>query len=888
MTVPKNFDHQYIESKWLIAWDSDMYRYRGGETKERFIIDTPPPYPTGNFHLGNSLNWCYIDFIARYKRMKGYDVKFPQGWDCHGLPTEVKVETTQNITKNQISRAKFRALCESLTRENIGLMKGTMQRLAFSIDWSQEFVTMEKAYYAKTQKSFVQMYQKGLIYRDEHPVNWCPRCETAIAFAEVDYDSRSTILYHLFFEGSDSGSVEIATTRPELLGACVAVAVSPSDERYVRLIGGTVRTPLYDDEVAIIGDEAVDPTFGTGAVMICTFGDKQDVRWWKKHNLPLKKVIGKDGRMADKRYNGLTIGGAKECIIADLFDNKLLQKQERIEQNVGFHDRCKTPIEILSESQWFIKIDKDAILARAAEIEWIPSYMFHRLKNWTESVEWDWCISRQRIFATPIPVWYCDECGKVMVAEEQWLPLDPTQEAPRCVCECSSSSFTPEYDVLDTWMDSSLSALNAAGWPEAQYQTQFPTQLRPQGHDIIRTWAFYTILRSDALVGRKPWESVLVNGMVLGKDNQKMSKSLGNIIAPETVIEQYGTDALRQWAAIGGSVGSDVPYSTNDLKASSRFLTKLWNIFRFAMLHFSQGVQPVIYGSQNPSEIWLICNLIDLVDSVTSSMDRFAFDEALKEIRSFVWNTLADHYIEAVKGRLYERDAYCIAALHLALNTIVKLLAPFCPFFSEELFSHINPGSDSVHLHSWPVLFLKPLGAISSESTPTQGDVQQIAITASQKEVQEARRTGELVKEIIASVRRYKSEQRIALNARIEGIHVYLDRDMSYGAPDISNALNADIEYRTGEPDISEYVTEIGPNLGSLGPRFKSEVKRVVELIKSTPAKEIADQIATGSIMIDGREFLPTDFIVKKEWSVEGMIVDVIKLSEGTILIKRM
>jgi valyl-tRNA synthetase len=435
MAIPKNFDHQYIESKWFTAWDSDMYRYRGEGTKERFVIDTPPPYPTGNFHLGNALNWCYIDFIARYKRMKGYDVKFPQGWDCHGLPTEVKVETTYNITKNQIPRAEFRGLCESLTRQNIALMKGTMQRLAFSIDWSQEFVTMDKAYYAKTQKSFVQMYNNDLIYRDEHPVNWCPRCETAIAFAEVDYDSRSTILYHLFFEGSDLGPVEIATTRPELLGACVAVAVSPSDERYVRLIGGTVRTPLYDDEVAIIGDEAVDPTFGTGAVMICTFGDKQDVRWWKKHNLPLKKVIGKDGRMTDERYRGLTIGEAKERIVGDLFESKLLQKQERIEQNVGFHDRCKTPIEILSESQWFVKIDKERILARAAEIEWIPSYSFHRLKNWTESVEWDWCISRQRIFATPIPVWYCDGCGKLVVAEERWLPLDPTQESPRCLCE---------------------------------------------------------------------------------------------------------------------------------------------------------------------------------------------------------------------------------------------------------------------------------------------------------------------------------------------------------------------------------------------------------------------------------------------------------------------
>jgi len=887
MAIPKNFDHQYIESKWFTAWDSDMYRYRGEGTKERFVIDTPPPYPTGNFHLGNALNWCYIDFIARYKRMKGYDVKFPQGWDCHGLPTEVKVETTYNITKNQIPRAEFRGLCESLTRQNIALMKGTMQRLAFSIDWSQEFVTMDKAYYAKTQKSFVQMYNNDLIYRDEHPVNWCPRCETAIAFAEVDYDSRSTILYRLFFEGSDLGPVEIATTRPELLGACVAVAVSPSDERYVRLIGGTVRTPLYDEEVAIIGDEAVDPTFGTGAVMICTFGDKQDVRWWKKHNLPLKKVIGKDGRMTDKRYNGLTIGEAKERIVGDLFESKLLQKQERIEQNVGFHDRCKTPIEILSESQWFVKINKERILARAAEIEWIPSYSFHRLKNWTESVEWDWCISRQRIFATPIPVWYCDGCGKLVVAEERWLPLDPTQEAPRCLCECGSSSFTPEYDVLDTWMDSSLSALNAAGWPNAQYKRQFPTQLRPQGHDIIRTWAFYTILRSDALVGSKPWERVIVNGMVLGEDNQKMSKSLGNIIAPESVIEQYGTDAVRQWAAVGGSVGSDVQYNTKDLTASSRFLTKLWNVFRFAMLHLTEGVQPVTYGLQNPSEIWLIFNLIDLVDSVTSSMDRFAFDEALKEIRSFVWNTLADHYIEAVKGRLYERDAYSLAALRLALNTIVKLLAPICPFFSEELFSHINPGDGSVHLHSWPVFCLKPVDVTSPESTTALDDVQQISITASQKDVQEARRTGELVKEIIASVRRYKSEQRIALNARIEGIHVYLDRDMSYGAPDIQNALNADIEYKTGKPDILEQITEIRPNLGALGPRFKSEAKRVVELIQSTPAEAIADQIGVGSVTINGYELLPTDFIVKKELFVGGMAVDVIKLSEGTILVKR-
>ncbi|MGA7470311.1 MAG: valine--tRNA ligase, partial [Halobacteriota archaeon] len=851
------------------------------------IIDTPPPYPTGNFHLGNALNWCYIDFVARYKRMKGFDVMFPQGWDCHGLPTEVKVETTYNVTKNQIPRYEFRGLCESLTRENIALMKGTMQRLAFSIDWSQEFVTMDPTYFEKTQKSFVRMYRGDRIYKSDHPVNWCPRCETAIAFAEVNYDSRSTVLYYVIFKGGDAESVQIATTRPELLGACVAIAVNPNDERHERLIGKRIRTPLYDEEVPVIGDEAVDPAFGTGAVMICTFGDKQDVRWWKKHNLPLKKVIGKDGRVTDAKNNGVSISEAKERIIGELLENKLVTKQERIEQNVGIHDRCETAIEILSENQWFVKIDKDVILQRAAEIQWIPPYAFYRLKNWTESVEWDWCISRQRIFATPIPAWYCDECGRVLVADEAWLPLDPTEEAPRSACACGSSSFTPEYDVLDTWMDSSISALNVAGWPDAGYREHFPTQLRPQGHDIIRTWAFYSILRSDALAGSKPWECVVVNGMVLGEDSQKMSKSLGNIIAPESLIEQYGTDAVRQWAAIGGSVGSDVAYNTKDLTASSRFLTKLWNVFRFAMIHLSQGVEPVIYGPKNSTEIWLIYELAGLVKSVTSSLDHFSFDEALKDIRSFVWNSLADHYVEAAKGRLYERDRYSVAALHLALDTIAKLLAPFCPFFAEELFSHINPGAESVHVQAWPEFNIKLQESIAGEPEVTfSAASESIVIAASASAVREARHKGELIKEIISSIRRWKSEQRIALNSRIEGVYIYTDCDLADGALDIDNALNAHTTYKRGKPDIHEMVTEVRPNLGSLGPRFKSEAKYIVQLIRETPAQEIADQIEKGSVTIGDIQLDLEDFIIKKERAIEGVAADVIELREATIIIK--
>ena len=887
MSIPKNYEHEYVESKWLTMWNADMYRYRGKPDADSFIIDTPPPYPTGNFHLGNALNWCYIDFVARYKRMKGFDVMFPQGWDCHGLPTEVKVETTYNVTKNQIPRYEFRGLCESLTRENIALMKGTMQRLAFSIDWSQEFVTMDPTYFEKTQKSFVRMYRGDRIYKSDHPVNWCPRCETAIAFAEVNYDSRSTVLYYVIFKGGDAESVQIATTRPELLGACVAVAVNPSDERHERLIGKRIRTPLYDEEVPVIGDEAVDPAFGTGAVMICTFGDKQDVRWWKKHNLPLKKVIGKDGRVTDSRNNGVSISEAKERIIGELLENKLVTKQERIEQNVGIHDRCETAIEILSENQWFVKIDKDVILQRAAEIQWIPPYAFYRLKNWTESVEWDWCISRQRIFATPIPAWYCDECERVLVADEGWLPVDPTEEAPRSACACGSSSFTPEYDVLDTWMDSSISALNVAGWPDAAYREHFPTQLRPQGHDIIRTWAFYSILRSDALAGSKPWEYVVGNGMVLGEDSQKMSKSLGNIIAPESLIEQYGTDAVRQWAAIGGSVGSDVAYNTKDLTASSRFLTKLWNVFRFAMIHLNQGVEPVIYGPKNSTEIWLIYELAGLVKSVTSSLDHFSFDEALKDIRSFVWNSLADHYVEAAKGRLYERDRYSVAALHLALDTIAKLLAPFCPFFAEELFSRINPGAESVHVQAWPEFNIKLQESIAGEPEVTfSAASESIVIAASASAVREARHKGELIKEIISSVRRWKSEQRIALNSRIEGVYIYTDCDLADGAPDIDNALNADITYKRGKPDIHEMVTEVRPNLGSLGPRFKSEAKYIVQLIRETPAQEIADQIEKGSVTIGGIQLDLEDFIIKKERAIEGVAADVIELREATIIIK--
>ncbi|MBU4140161.1 MAG: class I tRNA ligase family protein, partial [Euryarchaeota archaeon] len=294
MELPKEYDHNAIEEKWMNTWQDSMYYFDWDSEKPQFIIDTPPPYPTGNFHIGNALNWCYIDFVARYKRMRGYNVMFPEGWDCHGLPTEVKVEELNGITKSQVSREEFRRMCVELTTKNIERMRISLQRLGFSIDWSNEYITMDPAYFGKTQSSFVQMYKNGMVYQQNHPVNWCPRCETAIAFAEVEYDARDTLLNYLNFD-----TLKIATSRPELLAACVAVAVNPDDDRYGKYVNTEVKVPVFGHNVRVIADKSVDPTFGTGVVMICTFGDKQDVRWWVEHSLPLRKAIDKTGKMTD-------------------------------------------------------------------------------------------------------------------------------------------------------------------------------------------------------------------------------------------------------------------------------------------------------------------------------------------------------------------------------------------------------------------------------------------------------------------------------------------------------------------------------------------------------------------------------------------------------------
>lgn len=864
MTVPKEYIPHEIEKKWKETWDMSMYHFDWKDNKKpQFIIDTPPPYPTGNFHIGNSLNWCYIDFIARYKRMCGYNVMFPQGWDCHGLPTEVKVEEIHGITKNKVPREEFRQMCRELTTANIEKMRNTMMNLGFSIDWSNEFVTMEPSYFVKTQRSFKKMYDMGQIYQAEHPVNWCPRCETAIAFAEVEYEGRDTKLNFLNFD-----TLKIATTRPELLAACVAVAINPNDKRYNKYIGTNVKVPLFEHDVTVIGDTDVDPSFGTGVVMICTFGDKQDVRWWVEHKLPLRKAIDKNGIMTSiaGKYAGMTINQCKETVISDLKTHGYLYDQKNLDQNVGMCWRCNTPIEILSERQWFVKIDTNSVKSAADNIFWVPEYMKIRLDNWIQTMEWDWCISRQRIFATPIPAWYCKDCGELIVAKEEWMPVDPTQNTPKDPCsKCGGNHFEAEEDVLDTWMDSSITVQHVTGWL-SDNTTRLPAQLRPQGHDIIRTWAFYSILRSMALTSKHPWDTILINGMVLGEDGHKMSKSLGNIISPEEVIEKYSADSFRQWAAIGGSTGSDVMFRWKDVVSASRFFTKMWSVYRFSLSHLGDFDK----SNQLPKvqlhtiDKWLLDKLYTLINKVTIDMDTYQFDEAFKSIRTFVWDIVADNYIELVKSRLYNNDQISRKAaqytLYLIMDNISKLLAPFAPFFAEEMYSRL--GKISVHMQNWPTA----LNIWKDESSANEG---------------------ELIKNIVSSVRRYKSEHGIALNSPLQKLEIYTDLD---DITDIIGATNTPVELISGTPEFDFVPTKIKPNMGVIGPKFKKDAKEIILSLSHIDPQTIIDDIDKKNkidlVISKGNIELTSDSIeIEKEIISLGRAVDVLDVQGVQVII---
>lgn len=886
--IPKDYDfkrEKFWEKKWE---DEDIYKYIGDGSRPIYIIDTPPPYPTGLIHLGHVLNWVYIDMNARYRRLKGHDVLFPQGWDCHGLPTEVKVEETHGIKKNDVSRAKFREYCVDLTTKNIASMKSQMKSMGFSQDWNREFITMTPEYMRRTQYSFLKMYNEGLIYQGIHPVNWCPRCETAIAFAEVEYSDNTTFLNYVNFPPAVEDSYDdiassqasgkqadpktegilIATTRPELMSACVAVVIHPEDERYTHLLGKYVEVPLSHQKVKIIADEEVDPEFGTGAVMICTFGDKTDVSWVNKYDLEIIDAIDESGKLTDAagRYAGMDLQSCKKQTISDLDAEGYLVKQEQVDQNVGQCWRCKTPIEILVKKQWFVSVrdliqkTKDA----ADEMNWMPEHMKSRMVNWADSMEWDWCISRQRIFATPIPVWYCKDCGKVILPDVEDLPIDPTQDKPKHACECGCEEFIGEEDVLDTWMDSSISPLSIAGWPDEDYVNHFPADIRPQGHDIIRTWTFYTTLRCLALTDQKPFSDVVINGMVFGEDGYKMSKSRGNVIGPEEVIEQYGADALRTWAA-NSVPGSDVIFDWKDIKHGYRFIRKFWNAFRFiSMQIFDEEVSyEEVKDNLDPLDMWILSKLNNLNITVDNAFAQYNFADTIGSIEKFFWHDFCDEYIEAVKYRLYsdvsdESRKAAKYTLRCVIETSLKLLSPIVPFFVEEVYQYFD--DQSIHTTSWP--------EVNEELISEEMEVK-----------------GETTIELIDEVRRFKSASKIPLNAELSEVNVYTsDEDLvdvfNLFDDDIRGTLKInDLNISSGKPEVHEKIIEVEPDMSQIGPKYKGDAGKIIGYLKSTDIEEIASVLEESQELTIGDIVVPEDMLnIKKEIvGASGKKVDILQ-----------
>lgn len=691
----KRYDDS-IEQKWRHEWaNQKVYRFDPNDkTRKLYTIDTPPAFTSGKLHMGHVLSYSYFDFVARYKRMKGFNVYYPQGWDCQGFPTEVRVEKEHKITGTK-EPEKFVKLCTQWTDNMISKMKEQMNVMGFSADWDYEYRTMSPEYHKAVQYSLLKMYDKKEVYNAEHPVYWCTYDVSAIAKSETEEVERQTKLIYIKFRADMAkGYVEIATTRPELLHACVAVMVHPNDEKYKHLIGRTVKTPL-GKEVKVIADNDVDKEFGSGAVMVCTFGDKQDVVWVYRHKLPVIKAMDETGKIINSLfYNGLKYKQARDKVIKKIKEDNNFVKDETITQSIKVHDRCKNPVELLLSKQWFIKVKdkKKEIIASAKKIKWFPEFGITYLINWAEYVEWDWVISRHRAFGTPIPFWYCDKCSKWYPASEHELPVDPRIQSRKCpgCCELMHG----EQSVLDCWVDSSITPLFIAGWPDKFDKAKYPCDLRPQGVEIVRSWAYYTIMRCTFLTGKVPFRHILLNGNVLAPDGKKMSKSQGNVIKPDKLLKEYPVDALRQWAAMSGAMAKDRPFSYQDMKYAKSFLTKLWNTARFIEMH----LHDYKYNENDAKELrmvdlWILMRLNRVIEKVTEHMENYEFHHAVKEIQNFTWHELCDYYLEYVKYRLYDKDKSignpARYTLHNVLITLVKLLAPFTPHISEEIYHQV-------------------------------------------------------------------------------------------------------------------------------------------------------------------------------------------------------
>jgi len=794
-----------LEEKWSRRWEeSGIYRFdRRADRAAVFSIDTPPPTVSGSLHIGHVFSYSQTDVAARFQRMRGKAVFYPIGWDDNGLPTERRVENVYGVRcdpslpdspgppasesgsgsqpssrgPRRVSRREFVRLCESLAAEDEQAFAALWRRVGLSVDWSTAYTTIGTRAQRASQRAFLRLLERGEAYQAEAPTLWDVDFQTPVAQAELEDREVGGAWHRLGFHGPD-GPVAVETTRPELLAACVALVAHPEDERYASLLGRTVRTPLFHVAVPVLAHPGAEPDKGSGIAMVCTFGDTQDVAWWRELGLPLRVVIGRDGRLqpvrfvdeaaatalgeaggpagddfarlgpveppgdtvvrveeegpgeppagtvvpsgtpaaaqaAYERLVGLRAEAARTAIVSLLEEaGDLLEPPRPVRHAVKHFEKGSRPLEIVTSRQWFIRLldHRATLLARGKELSWHPGFMAARYQSWVEGLASDWNCSRQRHFGVPFPVWYpVDLNGQVdygspLLPGEDRLPVDPVVDVPAGFASEDRDrpgGFTGDPDVMDTWATSSLSPQIVGGWEDDPdlFARVFPFDLRPQAHDIIRTWLFYSVVRSELEHHRLPWANAAISGFIVDPDRKKMSKSKGNVVLPTDVLDEFGSDAVRYWAA-AGRLGQDTVADRNQMRDGRRLAIKLLNASRFVLGTAGEDTALPDPAGLAPLDRALLHRLRAVVREATAALEAYDATRALERIEGFFW-AFCDDYVELVKGRAYAGDRSAQATLQLALSTLQRLLAPFLPFATEETWSWWQEGS--VHLAAWPV-----------------------------------------------------------------------------------------------------------------------------------------------------------------------------------------
>ncbi|WP_226023155.1 valine--tRNA ligase [Halomicrobium salinisoli] len=861
--LPASYDPSEVEPKWQDQWvEDDTYAYPDERVDPDtvFSIDTPPPTVSGDLHMGHLYQFTLQDFVARFRRMYEDAVFFPFGYDDNGIASERLTERELGIRHQDFERREFQEKCREVCQQYEDAFTDDVQSLAISIDWDNTYKTIAPNVQRASQLSFIDLYEKGREYRQRAPTIWCPDCETAISQVEQEDLDKHTKFNDIEFplveagtEDSDRDGFTISTTRPELLPACVAVFVHPDDEDNQDLVGGTAQVPLFGQEVPIIEDERVDMETGSGVVMSCTFGDQTDIEWYQAHDLPLRIAIDESGTMTDLAgdYEGMTTEEAREAIIEDLDDAGYLVESRDHDHTVQVHERCETEVEYLVTEQWYVELldKKDEYLEAGREMDWFPEKMYTRYQHWIEGLEWDWCISRQRDSGIPFPVWYCEDCGETILADKADLPVEPIADDPpvdSCP-ECGGTDFEPEEDVFDTWATSSLTPLVNAGWDwdeESEELTMerpelYQFDLRPQGHDIISFWLFHTVVKCYEHTGEVPFDSVMVNGMVLDENREAMSKSKGNVVRPEEVLEEFPVDAARFWAA-GTSIGDDFPYKEGDLEAGERLLQKLWNASRLVdQLAPAEVEEPEEFAEVDR---WLLAELDDLIESTTERFLDYEFSKARDELRSFFWNTFCDDYLEVAKQRLDEEDAASTEyALTTAHRTFLKLFAPFLPHVTEELWQLRYDGG-SIHTGDWP------------EARGFEADLA----------------AGETAMDVISALRGYKSDNGLALNAELDEVDVYGTIDGFEAA--IAQVMHVgDLTAHDETLEITTEVVDVDLDYSLVGPEYGSQVGDIEGAIAAGDYEIDGDTLRAAGVELDDEMFAVVE---ERTFEGEGEMIE--------------